>query len=57
MYYFDGERIIGAEIIGDVKYSGLLKQIFKKEVKVEIDKFKGFQNFLGVTAPFITSKT
>lgn len=54
MYYFDGEQIIGAEIIGDVKYSGLLKRFFKKGTRIDIDKFKGLQHLLGATAPLTT---
>ncbi len=53
LYYFDGERLIGVEIINDVKYAGLLKHIVKRGIEIDIDKFKGLQDFIGVTAPAI----
>ncbi len=53
LYYFDGKRLIGVEIINDVKYAGLLKHIVKRGIEIDIDKFKGLQDFIGITAPAI----
>lgn len=51
LYYFDGKRLIGAEIIKDVKYSGLLKHFIKKGIEIDIDKFKGLRDLIGVVVP------
>ncbi len=53
LYYFNGERLIGAEVVGDVKYVGVLKQVIKKGIQIDIDKFKGLSELFGVTAPFV----
>ncbi len=51
LYYFEDNRLIGAEIVGDVKYAGLIKSLIRRKVKINIDKFNGFRDFIGVTAP------
>jgi hypothetical protein len=53
LYYFDGKRMIGAEIINNVKYAGLLKHIIKKRIEIDIDRLKGLQDFIGFTAPAV----
>ncbi len=52
-YYFSDGNLIGAEIIGDVKYAGLLKNIIKRKPSIDIDVFNGIQDFIGVTAPTV----
>lgn len=52
-YYFSNGSLIGAEIIGDVKYAGLLKNIIKRKPSIDIDIFNGVQDFIGVTAPAV----
>jgi len=51
LYYFERNRLIGAEIVGDVKYAGLIKSVIRRKVKINIDKFNGFRDLIGMTAP------
>jgi len=50
-YYFEGEKLIGAEIIGDVKYVGLIKHLIRRNIRIDLDRFKGLSDFLPFTAP------
>jgi len=51
LYYFDAGKLIGAEIVGDVKYAGLLKHSIRRGIKIDIDKFKGLTDLIRFTAP------
>ncbi|MFN3135245.1 MAG: NAD(P)/FAD-dependent oxidoreductase, partial [Candidatus Kryptonium sp.] len=52
-YYFSNGNLIGAEIIGDVKYAGLLKNIIGRKLSIDIDSFNGVYDFIEFTAPAV----
>ncbi len=52
-YYFSNGSLIGAEIIGDVKYAGLLKNIIRRKLPIDIDSFNGVYDFIEITAPAV----
>lgn len=51
LYYFEGEKLIGAELVGNVKYAGIIKYIMKRNIKIDIDRFKGSKHLIEIAAP------
>lgn len=51
IYYFEGERLIGVELVGDVKPAGLIKQVMKRKIQFDIDKIESLNQLFEVIAP------